>query len=714
MMLMFLLKTSLVLVVASAAILCMRRSTAASRHVVWTTALLAVLLLPITSAFLPALQVPMLLPENAPRPVDAGTLQVVEATVFKSRETAAATFQALESQAAQAGAWAGSLWLLGSALLLVRIGRGYHSRRKLASQSWPCLEARILDAVTALSRRLGIRRPVKVWIATTEMMPATWGIARPALLLPPSALHWSDERLRLVLTHELAHVLRFDAFAHGVSHAAVALAWWNPLIWVASTRAHIERERACDDVVIYTGAAASQYADELLTLAQSLPSFSSHRPALAMARSHRMQERLSAILDPARRRTGTSHLCAVVTSIVLAGQLPLAAAQFKTERLAPIAAPLPMFQAFRAIDTALVVGHLPLQAGHDASPRARTGTTPNADTNPVRNAEEFAGTWEPLSNDADRLVSLWEVGLAYVRGRFTIVQSADSVTVVQTLPEHVAEARRAVSDLDPVHMVFDLWRWKNTNRLEGDELLWQFPQGRPVRFRRVQTGTGVTQVGPQPIHAGNFGAGAYRPGNGVANPTRIREVKPKYTEAALKAGLKGTVELEAVVGIDGKVTDVRVVRSLDDTLGLDENAKDVVRRTPFVPCKIGDRPVACLVVFELEFTPGPPTPIAAGQFGAGAYRPGDGVTNPTRNGAVTPRYTKAAMDAKIEGTVELEAVIGADGVVTDVRVVRSLDDKFGLDENAQDAVRKTSFEPCKIVDTPVACLVVFELQFTLR
>ncbi|MEI6245408.1 MAG: energy transducer TonB, partial [Acidobacteriota bacterium] len=77
-------------------------------------------------------------------------------------------------------------------------------------------------------------------------------------------------------------------------------------------------------------------------------------------------------------------------------------------------------------------------------------------------------------------------------------------------------------------------------------------------------------------------------------------------------------------------------------------------------------------------------------------------------------YTPEAMRAKIQGTVELEAIIGPDGKVTEARVSRSLDKVFGLDEQARKAVFATPFIPCKKAGVPVACLVVFELQFTLR
>ena len=64
----------------------------------------------------------------------------------------------------------------------------------------------------------------------------------------------------------------------------------------------------------------------------------------------------------------------------------------------------------------------------------------------------------------------------------------------------------------------------------------------------------------------------YRPGNGVTLPRVLREVKPQYTSDAMRAKIQGTVLLECVVRPDGSVGDVQVLRSLDPTFGLDQEA----------------------------------------------------------------------------------------------------------------------------------------------
>ena len=71
-----------------------------------------------------------------------------------------------------------------------------------------------------------------------------------------------------MLLHELAHIRRRDSLANALSHAACALYWPNPLVWIAAARLRREAEIAADDAVINAGIRPSTYASELLALAQ--------------------------------------------------------------------------------------------------------------------------------------------------------------------------------------------------------------------------------------------------------------------------------------------------------------------------------------------------------------------------------------------------------------------------------------------------------------
>lgn len=119
------------------------------------------------------------------------------------------------------------------------------------------------------------------------------------------------------------------------------------------------------------------------------------------------------------------------------------------------------------------------------------------------------------------------------------------------------------------------------------------------------TGTGIgpgTGSGLGPGSGGGTGGGVYHPGNGVTLPQVIREVKPQYTSDAMRAKIQGTVLIECVVRPDGSVSDVQVVRSLDPTFGLDQEAMKAARQWRFRPGTRMGEPVSVLVTIELTFT----------------------------------------------------------------------------------------------------------------
>jgi periplasmic protein TonB len=121
------------------------------------------------------------------------------------------------------------------------------------------------------------------------------------------------------------------------------------------------------------------------------------------------------------------------------------------------------------------------------------------------------------------------------------------------------------------------------------------------------TGTG-SGVGPGsgsglgPGSGGGTGGGVYRPGNGVTLPRVLHEERPQYTSDAMRAKVQGTVLLECVVRPDGSVGDVQVVRSLDPTFGLDQQAVAAAKKWRFAPGTRLGEPVPVLITIELTFT----------------------------------------------------------------------------------------------------------------
>jgi TonB family protein len=118
-------------------------------------------------------------------------------------------------------------------------------------------------------------------------------------------------------------------------------------------------------------------------------------------------------------------------------------------------------------------------------------------------------------------------------------------------------------------------------------------------------GSGIgpgTGSGLGPGSGGGTGGGAYRPGNGVTMPRLLREMKPNYTSDAMRAKIQGTVLVECIVNTHGDVTDVKILKSLDPTFGLDQEAIKAAKQWRFIPGTRLGEPVPVLISIELSFT----------------------------------------------------------------------------------------------------------------
>jgi outer membrane protein assembly factor BamB/beta-lactamase regulating signal transducer with metallopeptidase domain len=350
-----------------------RRASAASRHALWTMALAGLLAIPPLSALIPGWRVlpPSLdlgtspAEPSAPR-VGSASKEELPAPAPSAGSTAGeiprgapaggpwgAAAAAPGPQAAGApsifpvprsgGAspepitprpsgisltgWASVAWMAGALAVILRIAASGLVLRGLSRSSERLREGPAFEMLEDLRGRLGIRRGIALLHSGRRSMPLSWGIAAPRILLPSGAESWEPGRLRAVLLHELAHIRRRDALTQLLAELACALHWPDPLAWAAAWRMRVERERACDDLVLRSGVKASDYAGHILEIAAG------HRTprlaraaAVAMARGGRLEGRLRRVLDEGVSRAGlTPRAFAASLGAVLALALPLAA-----------------------------------------------------------------------------------------------------------------------------------------------------------------------------------------------------------------------------------------------------------------------------------------------------------------------------------------------------------------------------------------------------
>jgi TonB family protein len=188
-----------------------------------------------------------------------------------------------------------------------------------------------------------------------------------------------------------------------------------------------------------------------------------------------------------------------------------------------------------------------------------------------------------------------------------------------------------------------------------------------------------------------------RVGGTVKAPRQIRRVSPEYPVEALTARQQGVVILEATIGPNGKISDVKVLRSIP---ALDGAAVGAVREWEYEPTIIDEVAVPVITSVAVEFKLTAPAPV----------RVGGTIKAPAQTKRVHPPYPPEAQAAGVQGVVIMEATIGVDGKVTDVRVLRSIP---LLDQAALDAVRQWEYAPTVVNGVTVPVVMTVTLNFTL-
>ena len=317
--------------------LCRRRS-AAARHLVWTCTIAGLLILPLLSAVLPPWNLairgwPSNLWGAAPVQPQVGPVRQTSRPSLRlganvAPEVVTTAAPASQSPGAVDMSWATALfglYLVGALCLLLRLFQQRVTLSRIAGAAAPVRDPAWQRLLVECAASVRVHRPVRLLCSREHTMPMAFGIRQPAILIPVIAATWSEDRRRVVLLHELAHVARQDCLTQLVAAVACAIHWMHPGVWWVARRLRVERELACDDRVIMTGTNARDYAGHLLELAYALGGQRAVALAVGMARPRQLEARMLAMLDGARNRSTPGHGVRLVSvAIVLALLVPVA------------------------------------------------------------------------------------------------------------------------------------------------------------------------------------------------------------------------------------------------------------------------------------------------------------------------------------------------------------------------------------------------------
>jgi beta-lactamase regulating signal transducer with metallopeptidase domain len=160
-------------------------------------------------------------------------------------------------------------YLLGVVVMLVRLLLALGGGNRLRRCARPVDDADLLETVKRQARLLGLRFVPVVAYCERVAVPAVVGVVRPMIVLPVSfCTGLLPDQVQAILTHELAHIRRYDHLVNLLQRLIEAALYFHPAVWYVSRRLSAERENICDDMVVAIGQQRLHYAESLLRMAE--------------------------------------------------------------------------------------------------------------------------------------------------------------------------------------------------------------------------------------------------------------------------------------------------------------------------------------------------------------------------------------------------------------------------------------------------------------
>lgn len=215
-----------------------------------------------------------------------------------------------------------SAWAVISVLLLIRLGMSLLHVRRLRSRAEK-IDAVMHSELARMVREHGGKRGIELLVSREIRVPTALGFFRPAVVLPAWALEQlSPEELKSVLLHELAHLSRWDDWTNLGQKLIKAIFFFHPAVWFIESRLSLEREMACDDLVLAQTANPAGYAASLVSIAEKAFSEKLRTRALALAQHaigqvRQTSLRIAQILEPNRAQGRKAWLPAAMAGAFL-------------------------------------------------------------------------------------------------------------------------------------------------------------------------------------------------------------------------------------------------------------------------------------------------------------------------------------------------------------------------------------------------------------
>jgi len=591
----------------------LRGKPAALRHVVLAASLAAVALAPVLETTVPQWDLPLL--SAPPQIMSSGTTLSSEAAPTIATTVTPAPAPRLTWPTVLAVAWGiGFAVVIGGLLAgLFRLVVMTRRCRPLQSGIWR-------ERAAILSSQYGLTRAVQMLECPDRALLLTWGVFRPRIIVPRGADSWTVDRVDIVLAHELTHIARRDWAVQMGGEVLRALYWFNPLVWMTCRRLRHESEQACDDAVLRRGLSPVEYSTHLLAIArQLLASGRGWAAAPAVADPSTLERRIAGMLNETRNRAPLTRTAGVLTTLgMLAAAIPVAAVTL-TERFEPAPLSVNLDRAVASVAPALapppaaVVPSSPVRRAPRAAAAAAAAPAQQRPGSVAGTLRDASGAMLPgvqvtltdavsgkgpstvsdpngafrfrdvapasyrlearLPGFATLLIELAVASGEDVQRSLTLRVGSLTETVTVTCVSGAAEAAR-------YPQVLAFGERVATPRLFTVPRTWSFGQAR-----------GQAPPAQPPL----------RIGGQIAAPRQTKRVQPVCPSTPIGSG--GAVILEATLGPDGMIKDVKVLRSAPGRPDIDQSAIDAIRQWEYTPTRLNNVPVPVIMTVTVVYAP---------------------------------------------------------------------------------------------------------------
>lgn len=190
------------------------------------------------------------------------------------------------------------IWGVGVILFLIRFVFSYLYTKYLRNTAQYENSKELVRILSRLKSRLLIDRVIGIAESSKIDVPLVLGHFKPLILFPIGMINvLTTEEVEAIITHEIAHIKRFDYLTNILMTLVEILFYFHPAVWWISANVKVERENCCDDYALSNNIDKVVYAKALVKLEE----IKSHgTPLLAMpfsSKKHQLINRIKRIMN---------------------------------------------------------------------------------------------------------------------------------------------------------------------------------------------------------------------------------------------------------------------------------------------------------------------------------------------------------------------------------------------------------------------------------